>query len=183
MRETLDELNAQDAFGFGSARQVRIGIGIHTGLACVGNMGAKTRFNYSAVGDAVNVAARIESCCKDVGFDILISDTTARAQSGAALLEAGALPLKGKSNRTQIFAVVGDEKVAASPQFGALHLAHEEVMGALRERSRNSRKLIGAAKLAGLQVMAGLTEFYERISARNDHFREDIGLPEKQAVE
>ncbi len=183
MRETLDELNAQDAFGFGSARQVRIGIGIHTGLACVGNMGAKTRFNYSAVGDAVNVAARIESCCKDVGFDILISDTTARAQSGAALLEAGALPLKGKSNRTQIFAVVGDEKVAASPQFGALHLAHEEVMGALRERSRNSRKLIGAAKLAGLEVMAGLTEFYERISARNDHFREDIGLPEKQAVE
>ncbi len=62
-------------------------------------MGAKTRFNYSAVGDAVNVAARLESCCKDVGFDILISDSTARMQSGAALLEAGAVPLKGKSSR------------------------------------------------------------------------------------
>ncbi len=183
MRETLAELNARDAFGFGSGRQVRIGIGIHTGLACVGNMGAKTRFNYSAVGDAVNVAARIESCCKDVGFDILISDSTARAQNGAALLEAGAVPLKGKSSRTQIFAVVGDEKVAASPEFGALHLAHEEVMGALRERSRNSRKLIGAARLAGLQVLPGLTEFYESISGRNDHFREEIGLPEKRAVE
>lgn len=183
MRETLAELNARDAFGFGSAEQVRIGIGIHTGLACVGNMGAKTRFNYSAVGDAVNVAARLESCCKDVGFDILISDSTARMQSGAALLEAGAVPLKGKSSRTQIFAVVGDKKVAASSEFGALHLVHEDVMSALRGRSRNSRKLIGAAKLAGVQVLPGLTGFYERISGRNDHFREDIGLPEKQAGE
>ncbi len=88
MRETLAELNAGDAFGFGPGQQVGIGIGIHTGLACVGNMGAKTRFNYSAVGDAVNVAARLESCCKEVGFDILISDSTARSVQGMALIEA-----------------------------------------------------------------------------------------------
>ncbi len=75
MRETLAELNAADAFGFGKDQPVGIGIGIHTGVACVGNMGAETRFNYSAVGDAVNVAARIESSCKEIGFDILISRT------------------------------------------------------------------------------------------------------------
>ena len=77
MRETLARLNADDAFGFGDERTVAIGIGIHTGLACVGNMGAETRFNYSAVGDAVNVAARIESACKEVDFDILVSESTA----------------------------------------------------------------------------------------------------------
>ena len=97
MRETLASLNASDAFGFGSQRKVGIGIGIHTGLACVGNMGAQTRFNYSAVGDAVNIAARIESACKEVGFDILVSEATATSLTRHALLDAGALNLKGKS--------------------------------------------------------------------------------------
>ncbi len=45
MRETLVRLNANDAFGFGLEQKVGIGIGIHTGLACVGNMGAETCFS------------------------------------------------------------------------------------------------------------------------------------------
>ena len=101
MRETLARLNADDAFGFGSQQKVGIGIGIHTGLACVGNMGAETRFNYSAVGDAVNIAARIESACKEVGFDILVSEATATSLTRHAMLDAGALSLKGKSGRTR----------------------------------------------------------------------------------
>jgi adenylate cyclase len=172
MRETLAELNAGDAFGFGPGQQVGIGIGIHTGLACVGNMGAKTRFNYSAVGDAVNVAARLESCCKEVGFDILISDSTARSVQGMALIEAGAIPLKGKSSRTQILAVVGDERVAASTEFAALAVVHEQLTQALHAHSKNTRKLIGTAKLRAAQVIGGLAEFYQRISGRSDHFRE-----------
>ena len=60
-------------------------------------MGAESRFNYSAVGDAVNIAARIEFSCKEVGFDILVSESTASLLTGFALLEAGALALKGKS--------------------------------------------------------------------------------------
>ena len=83
----------------------------------------RARFNYSAVGDAVNVAARIESACKEVGFDILVSESTAKSLPGYALLEAGALGLKGKSTRTRLFAVVGDERLAASsPQFAELQL-------------------------------------------------------------
>lgn len=172
MRETLAELNAGDAFGFGSGQEVGIGIGIHTGLACVGNMGAKTRFNYSAVGDAVNIAARLESCCKEVGFDILISDSTARSAQGMALIEAGAIPLKGKSSRTQILAVVGDERVATSAEFAALAVVHEQLTQALHSHSKNTRKLIGTAKLRAAQVIGGLAEFYRRISSRSDHFRE-----------
>ncbi|RUM19215.1 adenylate/guanylate cyclase domain-containing protein [Rhizobium phaseoli] len=172
MRETLAELNAGDAFGFGLGQQVGIGIGIHTGLACVGNMGAKTRFNYSAVGDAVNVAARIESCCKEVGFDILISDSTAKLVQTMALVEAGAIPLKGKSSRTKILAVVGNERVAASREFAALDIVHRQLIQALHSHSRNTRKLVGTAKLGAAQVIGGLTEFYQRISARTDHFRD-----------
>ncbi|MBB2793361.1 UNVERIFIED_ORG: adenylate cyclase [Rhizobium pisi] len=172
MRETLAELNAGDAFGFGLGQQVGIGIGIHTGLACVGNMGAKTRFNYSAVGDAVNVAARIESCCKEVGFDILISDSTAKLVQTMALVEAGAIPLKGKSSRTKILAVVGNERVAASREFAALDIVHRQLIQALHSHSKNTRKLVGTAKLGAAQVIGGLTEFYQRISARTDHFRD-----------
>ncbi|MGO7565733.1 adenylate/guanylate cyclase domain-containing protein, partial [Rhizobium johnstonii] len=78
------------------------------------------------------VAARIEYSCKEVGFDILISDSTARSVPGMALIEAGALPLKGKSSRTQILAVVGDERVAASLEFAALKVVHNQLMQALQ---------------------------------------------------
>ncbi|ANL35807.1 MULTISPECIES: CHASE2 domain-containing protein [Rhizobium] len=183
MRETLAELNAGDAFGFGPGQQVGIGIGIHTGLACVGNMGAKTRFNYSAVGDAVNVAARIESCCKEVGFDILISDSTAKLVQTMALVEAGAIPLKGKSSRTKILAVVGNERVAASREFAALDIVHRQLIQALHSHSKNTRKLVGTAKLGAAQVIGGLTEFYQRISARTDHFRDMSEDVEKNAAD
>ena len=170
MRETLAHLNATDAFGFGPQEKVAIGIGIHSGLACVGNMGAESRFNYSAVGDAVNTASRIESACKTVGADILISENTAKLAQGYALLDAGALGLKGKSGRTNVYAVVGDERVSGSEKFGDLQLIHERLVQALRSRSARPGKLVAAAKAKAELVTTGLHEFYDRISHRPDHF-------------
>ncbi len=173
MRETLVRLNANDAFGFGLEQKVGIGIGIHTGLACVGNMGAETRFNYSAVGDAVNIAARIESSCKEISFDILVSESTANLLPAWALLEAGALGLKGKSTRTRLFAVVGDERLAASNEFAELQVVHGELIDALRARSPASRRIVNTAKLKAAGLAAGLLEFYRRISRRSDHFLDE----------
>ncbi|MFA1621504.1 CHASE2 domain-containing protein [Rhizobium mongolense] len=173
MRETLAELNAADAFGFGKDQPVGIGIGIHTGVACVGNMGAETRFNYSAVGDAVNVAARIESSCKEIGFDILISEDTARLQLGAALLEAGTFGLKGKSSRTRLFAVVGDERVTQSAEFAELRQLHHQLVEAFRSRSPDTRRIVSAIRLKTKMIAPGLAEFYRRISRRADHFRDE----------
>jgi adenylate cyclase len=170
MRETLADLNAADAFGFGPEQKVGIGIGIHSGIACVGNMGAEARFNYSAVGDAVNIASRIESACKAVSFDILVSENTAEALSGYALLDAGALALRGKSSRTNVYAVVGDEQVAASAEFAELRLIHERLVHALRLRPGTSRKIAAAARLKAARLTAGLQEFYDRIPRRSDHF-------------
>ena len=130
-------------------QKVGIGIGIHTGLACVGNMGAETRFNYSAVGDAVNIAARIESSCKEVSFDILVSESTANLLPGYALLEAGALGLKGKSTRTRLFAVVGDERLGRLPNSLNCRAIHAQLVEALRSRSASSRKFVRDCKIAG----------------------------------
>ncbi|MDK1373298.1 MULTISPECIES: adenylate/guanylate cyclase domain-containing protein [unclassified Sinorhizobium] len=168
MRETLLRLNADDAFGFGKEQNIAIGVGIHTGIACVGNMGAEAHFNYSAVGDTVNIAARIESSCKDVHFDILVSEETAQALPGHALLEAGMLALKGKSTRTKLFAVVGDEKLGASAEFAELRCLHLKLIDALRSRVPN-RKILSAVKLKAARL-DGLTDFYRRISRRADHF-------------
>jgi adenylate cyclase len=173
MRETLARLNESDAFGFGAGQQVRIGIGIHTGVACVGNMGAESRFNYSAVGDAVNIAARIETACKTVNFDILVSGETVQSLKGCALLDAGSLELKGKSARTRMYAVVGDEGVASSPDFAELRVLHEKLVEALRLHAPNTRKLIGAAKARAAGLTAGLQDFYGRISRRSDDFLAD----------
>jgi adenylate cyclase len=136
MRRILAQMNASDAFGFsGIGRQdlvVKIGIGLNTGEACVGNMGSLRRFNYSAVGDAVNISARIESASKSFGTDILVSEDTATAAPGFALLEVDEVLLKGKAKPVKLFALYGDAATASSPAFTALQADHGSMMTALR---------------------------------------------------
>ncbi|MCX7351240.1 MAG: adenylate/guanylate cyclase domain-containing protein [Alphaproteobacteria bacterium] len=98
MRDALQALNQTSAFGLPDGQQVRIGIGIHTGLACVGNFGTQSRLNYSAVGDTVNTAARIEAACKDFATDILVSGETARLIPHFRTRLAGEVHLRGKSH-------------------------------------------------------------------------------------
>lgn len=107
MRAALARLNASGAFGLPQGQQVRIGIGIHTGVACVGNLGTQSRLNYSAVGDTVNTAARIEAACKDFTTDILVSGETARLIPGFRLRPAGEVHLRGKSHAEQVFFLDG----------------------------------------------------------------------------
>jgi adenylate cyclase len=184
MRAAVARLNANDAFGFGAGQTVSIGIGIHTGLACVGNMGAETRFNYSAVGDAVNVSARIESSCKELGFDVLVSGSTAEALHGFAILDAGDLPLKGRSTRTPVFAVVGDEQVSNTPDFAEASRLHGELVETLLERASADGILARLAESRAVDTTNSLREFYKLIVGRSDHFmhRRTVG-PTRATVE
>ena len=83
---------------------VAIGIGVNTGEAVVGNMGSNTRFDYSAIGDAVNTAARLESATKDVGEDILIGENTAK-KCNFELKSLQPIKVKGKKNYLKIYSV------------------------------------------------------------------------------
>jgi adenylate cyclase len=171
MRAVVDRLNEMDAFGFGARGFadpiVKIGVGINTGLACVGNMGSQKRFNYSAMGDVVNVAARIESATKNFGTDLLVSDDVARAAEGIALLEAGEILLKGKSKPTKLYAIAGDQALAATAEFTELSRLHRWLLASIArgDAEAAAAALSACGALAG-PAMAGLYEhFADRVKA------------------
>jgi adenylate cyclase len=83
---------------------IEIGIGVNTGEAVVGNMGSDSRFDYSAIGDAVNLAARLESSTKEVGEDIVIGHETIKSYTGNyATLKP--IYVKGKEKPIKIYTI------------------------------------------------------------------------------
>ena len=95
---------------------VRIGIGLNTGEACVGNLGSEKRFDYSAIGDTVNIASRLESLTKVYGLALLASEETRRRVPTAAFVETGLVRLKGRSGATRIYTYLADETPAPAHQ-------------------------------------------------------------------
>jgi adenylate cyclase len=82
---------------------IAIGIGINTGEAVIGNMGSNTRFDYSAIGDAVNIAARLESATKEAGVDILIGERTAEKVDKCS--PHGKIQVKGKKKALKVYTI------------------------------------------------------------------------------
>ena len=98
--ENLKELNKElQAEGLAP---VAIGIGVNSGAAVIGNMGSNTRFDYTAIGDAVNTAARLESATKDQNATLLIGKSTADNCKRYCKF-VNDISVKGKSDKLQVF--------------------------------------------------------------------------------
>ncbi|MDB5508224.1 MAG: adenylate/guanylate cyclase protein [Hyphomicrobiales bacterium] len=138
--------------------RVSIGIGIDTGEAFVGNMGSEQRFDYSAVGDHVNTAARLEAATKTLGLAIIVSDATARAARGFDFVDLGDLALRGKSEKVRAWALHGRSG------------SHDESFGQFVELHRRALKgdldSRAAARLHPLGE--GYSGFYDRLDENRD---------------
>lgn len=102
MLDALNELNG--SYAAEGLPTITIGIGIHTGEAVVGNMGAANRFDYTAIGDTVNLASRLEGMTKQYGVKAVVSETTAQLAGPAFFYrELDLVLVKGKHTPIAIF--------------------------------------------------------------------------------
>jgi adenylate cyclase len=114
---------------------INVGIGLNTGICVVGNMGSDLRFDYSVLGDSVNLASRLEGQSKEYGFPIIIGSKTAlAAKDKFAILELDFIMVKGKKEPEVIYAIAGREDVMQSERFQTLRNLTIEMLACYRGR-------------------------------------------------
>ena len=190
MRETLVTLNEgwrsrAEADGR-TFKPVRFGIGLNSGECCVGNLGSLRRFDYSAIGDEVNVASRLEGACKIFEVDITGSETVRSEAPDFAWLEIDSVLVKGKTRPVGLYALAGDKALARSDEFADLTRLHAAMLAAYR--NRDFAGAISMAKEAAARAPAAVRGLYSynlrrftqlAESAQDPDWRPLIALDEK----
>jgi len=132
MQAALARLNAE--LGHEGLMPIAIGIGLNTGECVVGNMGSDLRFDYSVLGDAVNLASRLEGQSKTYGAAVVIGPETRDAVADWACLELDLIAVKGKTEAVRVYALLGDDEAAGSPAFAEYAFRHRQMLEHYRRR-------------------------------------------------
>jgi adenylate cyclase len=139
MLEQIDVLNRERELEAQEGGHVylplNVGVGLNTGTCVVGNMGSDLRFDYSVLGDSVNLASRLEGQTKEYGFPIIVGSRTALAvKDEFAILELDFIMVKGKKEPEVIYAIAGREDTAQSERFQRLRNLTIEMLACYRGR-------------------------------------------------
>jgi adenylate cyclase len=138
MLAELDRINrqlAEEAAGEGRVfHPIHVGVGLNTGECVVGNMGSDERFAYTAMGDAVNLASRLEGQSKTYGLSIILGEATRAAAPSWAALELDLIAVKGKEEAVRIYTLLGDAADARTPEFTALADHHAAMLDCYRRQ-------------------------------------------------
>jgi adenylate cyclase len=150
----------------------RIGIGINTGRCVVGNLGSDLRFNYSVLGDPVNVASRLEGQTKFYGVPVIIgSRTAAKAKEKFALLELDLIAVKGKTEPETIYALLGGDEIDGDIRFQELRKLYSTMIYCYR--SRDWEAALEAIELCrSAEHNFGLTAVFDLYRTRIQAYRE-----------
>jgi adenylate cyclase len=168
MLERIDELNKvreQEAQEGGPVYiPLNVGVGLNTGTCVVGNMGSDLRFDYSVLGDSVNLASRLEGQSKEYGFPIIVGSRTAMAvKDKFAILELDFIMVKGKKEPEVIYAIAGREDVAQSERFQRLRDLTIDMLACYRSRDWDGAlaAIARGRKTDQAQTLARLYDLYE----------------------
>jgi adenylate cyclase len=168
MLDRVDSLNRErerEALEGGAAFiPIKMGIGINTGLSLVGNMGSDLRFQYTVMGDSVNLASRLEGQTATHGVPVIIGSKTAESVADQfALLQVDAILVKGKSEPEIIYTVVGRADVAATTEFRTLKDYWDTLLRRYRARDWTAvDELVERCRpLCGKFNLGGLVRVYE----------------------
>lgn len=142
--------------------EIRIGIGLNSGVCSVGNFGSEQRFDYSVLGDTVNIASRLEALSPSYGVDLVIGHETAAAAPDFALLELDQVRVKGKVLPVRIFTALGDAAVANGDAFRELRARHIALLGAYRQCDWDlATAALASCRDAAPAAISGLYDLYE----------------------
>jgi adenylate cyclase len=129
------ELKREAEANGGVYMPLRIGIGLNTGPCVVGNMGSDFRFNYSVLGDTVNLASRLEGRTKDYRIPVVIGSRTAEgAKQKFAVMEIDLIMVKGKKQPEAVFTVLGRSEVDADSRCRELRETNAQMLGRFRNQ-------------------------------------------------
>ncbi len=172
MQKRLKELNVEwEALAKEEGRKyipVNVGFGLNTGECCVGNMGSDQRFDYSVLGDPVNLASRLEGQSKSYGVEMVIGKNTRDLVPEFAMIELDLIRVKGKLVPAHIFTLLGDEAVAADPEFKKLEEWNAKMIEAYRSQKWDE---LEAAIAECRKLSFGLGKFYDLYQARLEEGR------------
>jgi len=147
---------------------LKVGIGLNSGICCVGNMGSHQRFDYSVLGDTVNLASRLEGQSKSYGVGTVVGENCRKLVNDMAFLELDLIAVKGKKEAVRIFTLLGDKDVFESETFKTLEAKHIEMLAAYRSQQWDkAQALIKECRALGL----GMDGFYDVMEERIAEFR------------
>jgi|GEM_PF-81885 len=154
---------------------LNVGAGINTGECVVGNMGSEQRFDYSVLGDPVNLAARLESQSKNYGVKIVLGPKTGEeaAAAGFGVLELDLIQVKGQSVGVRIFSLMGDPSFASDADFTAIRVKHEEFISEYRSQHWDSAdELMAECRNMARTQNLDLDVLYDMYAERIEEYRE-----------